>query len=246
MSDSIMRRKKLGTSNQMDKNKDTVKHHEVSKFLKANPDFFVSRAELLSQLNLPNLFGEDSDSILDFQLYQLKKRQGELDEPKNCAQDVIETSRRNMSAQTRTHASALALIQVTSLEQLVQVISDDFPLLLDIDAAMLGFEVSGEKTDLLEAIGVQKMEPGSINQLISPSSNAKLFSKLDNKLMKFFPTKKIISSAAVARLQVGTYPEPGVLILGSNNKQFHPKQGTELVVFLARVLQACILRFLVK
>ena len=63
-----------------------------------------------------------------------------MDELRDCAQDVIETSRSNMSTQTRAHAAVLALLATRQWDDIVHVVSHDWPLLLDIDVVRVSFE----------------------------------------------------------------------------------------------------------
>ena len=41
------------------------------------------------------------DGVVDMQQYLINRNRSEMDELRDCAQDVIETSRSNMSTQTR-------------------------------------------------------------------------------------------------------------------------------------------------
>ena len=240
-----MTRKKIETktADNLNNNIDTVKGHEVSNFLQANPDFFVSQPELLTSLTLPSIFEKETKSVVDFQLYQLEKRSAEIDELRNCAEGIIETNRCNMSAQTRTHAAVLALIQVTDIEQLIQVAIDDLPILIDIDSVMIGFEEYDQKNFLLEYASIKKFKPNTIEQLVDDNSDAKLYAEFDKCNFSFDTKIDHIKSAAVARLRLGERLPKGMLMLGSQKKLFHPNQGTELIVFLARVFQSCLLRF---
>ena len=50
----------------------------------------------------------------------------------------------------------------------------------------------------------------------------------------------LVHSAALARLRPGRHMSTGMLALGARNSAFQPSQGTELISFLARVLERCI------
>lgn len=224
----------------------TIDHQGVANFLKANPDFFVSQPELLINLSLPKFHGKDTESIVDFQLYQLKQANAEIDQLRNCAQDVIETSRNNMSIQTRTHAAVLALIHVKSVNQLFQVAYDDLPLLLDIDTVAVCFERSQKKIPILDHEHIQKLDLGVVDKIIGASLDAQLYSKFDDEFLIFGPASSLVKSAAVASIRLRANGPPGLIALGSRKQLFHPRQGTDLIVFLARVIQASIIRFMDK
>ena len=106
---------------------------DVALYLMHNPTFFIEHPDVLDCVELPDRFV--AGGVVDFQRYQLQRRESEIDELRTCAQDVIETSRSNMSIQTRTHASILALLHASTLEQLYRIVSDDLPILLDVDVA---------------------------------------------------------------------------------------------------------------
>ena len=240
-----MARKKIKTKNPESSNdsRNAVKANDVSTFLQANPDFFVSQPELLTSLTLPSTLENETTSVVDFQIYQLEKRTAEIDELRSCADNIIETSRYNMDAQTRTHAAALALIQVTDIDQLFQVVIDDLPTLLDVNKVLIGFEQTNQKNFLFEHPKIKKIKPGTIDQLIDGNLDAELYGELDKQTLKLDPKINQIESAVFARLRLGGCLPSGILMLGSRKKQFSANQGTELIVFLARVLQSCLLRF---
>ena len=55
----------------------------------------------------------------------------------------------------------------------------------------------------------------------------------------------LIASAAIARLRPSTVTPQGMLALGARHAgTFHPTQGTDLLLFLARVTQHCLDRWL--
>ena len=110
----------------------------VADYLAENPQFFLKYADLLDHMELPS--HDTKAGVVDFQRYQLERRNSEIDELRSCAQDVIETSRNNMSVQTRTHAAVLAILHATTPDQLFRIVGEDLPVLLDVDVAVVGFE----------------------------------------------------------------------------------------------------------
>ena len=90
----------------------------VADYLRRHPDFFTGRLDLLSDMAAPDRWSDDS--VVDMQRFLAERRLGEIDDLRNCAQEVIETSRTNMSVQTRTHAAVLALLSAAALDQLLR------------------------------------------------------------------------------------------------------------------------------
>ena len=89
----------------------------VADYLRRHPDFFNGRLDLLSDMAVPDRWSDDS--VVDMQRFLAERRLGEIDDLRNCAQEVIETSRTNMSVQTRTHAAVLAMLSAADLEHLL-------------------------------------------------------------------------------------------------------------------------------
>ena len=112
----------------MEEPSSNVTADDVSSFLRDHPEFFNDRQELLSSMLAP--FRWSGDGIVDLQRFIADRRLKEIDDLRDCAQEVIETSRSNMSVQTRTHAAVLALLEGSSIENLLRIIIDELPLSL--------------------------------------------------------------------------------------------------------------------
>ena len=111
---------------------------EILNYLRRHPKFFSKHNDILKYMEIPERWTEDG--IVDMQKFLLDRRSDEIDDLRDCAQEVIETSRSNLSVQTRVHAATLALISANDFKQLIQVLVDDTPFFLDIEAISIGFE----------------------------------------------------------------------------------------------------------
>ena len=219
-----------------------VSADSVADFLRRNPDFFNDRLDLLSEMAAPSRW--TGDGIVDMQLFLAERRLGEIDDLRNCAQEVIETSRTNMSVQTRTHASVLALLAVGDLDQLLRVVSDDLPLLLDVDVVTLGFEPSAGPVPVAAVFSTaaHRIGKGAVDELLGADNNVRLLREIKDDGTIFGSASGLVRSAALARLRPGPEIPAGFMALGSRGAAFGPGQGTELIGFLARVMEACIFR----
>ena len=209
----------------------------VADYLARHPDFFTDRLELLSEMTAPDRWS--GDGVVDMQRFLAERRLDEIDDLRNCAQEVIETSRSNMSVQTRTHAAVLAALSAISLEHLLRVVQDDLPMLLDVDVVILGFE-SPEGSAL--PADVHKLPLGIVDSLLGELGNILLFRDMDDDGTIFGAGAGLVQSAAIARLRPGLGIPTGLIALGSRGGAFHTGQGTELIGFLARVFEACLHR----
>jgi len=226
---------------------------DVVEFLVAHPDFFRDRIEVLTYMNMPGRFGVEEAAghapqgaqVVDFQQALLNQQREAVDELRDCVRDVIDTSRANMSVQQRTHAAVLGMLGARTFDALMRVVSDDLPMLLDVDVVCIGYEpaVAKEQTPTawLNSPEVNRLPPGLVDALLGPDGAAKLYRDIADDGSVFGPAAGLVQSAAVARLIPGPGLAVGLIALGSRSDSFfQPGQGTELVVFLAKILVNCI------
>ncbi|MEX0692842.1 MAG: DUF484 family protein [Rhodospirillales bacterium] len=213
---------------------------DVAVFLMRNPSFFTVHPDILDCVELPDRFV--AGGVVDFQRYQLQRRENEINELRTCAQDVIETSRSNMSIQTRTHASILALLHATTLEQLYRIVTDDLPILLDVDVAVVGFEpaIGANVTFLSEYL--RTLPSGTVDAIIGADQDVQLYREFWDDGLVFGSAAGLVKSAAISRIKPGVSMPNGVIALGARDNTFAPGQGTELFSFLARVVEASVMR----
>lgn len=213
---------------------------DVAVFLMRNPSFFTVHPDILDCIELPDRFV--AGGVVDFQRYQLQRRENEINELRTCAQDVIETSRSNMSIQTRTHASILALLHATTLEQLYRIVTEDLPILLDVDVAVVGFEpASGDNVTILSEY-LRSLPTGTVDAIIGSDQDVQLYREFWDDGLVFGSAAGLVKSAAISRIKPGVAMPNGMIALGARDSTFAPGQGTELFSFLARVIEASVMR----
>jgi uncharacterized protein len=218
----------------------TTTAESVTDYLSRHPDFFTDRPELLARMAAPSRWS--GDGVVDMQRYLLERTRTEIADLRDCAQEVIETSRSNMSVQTRTHAAALALIAVPNLDHLLRVVADDLPLLLDLNVVSLAFEESSPPLAALIAPEVCRLPKGKVDAMLGADQNVRLMKAIKDDGTLFGSAAGLVRSAALARLRPGKRVPAGLLAFGSRGATFRPNQGTELIHFLTRVLESCLHR----
>lgn len=216
-----------------------VTSESVAAYLAKHPDFLTAHPELVKALTPPSRWNDDA--VVDLQGFMVDMLKSELEGLRNCAQEVIETSRTNMTNQMRTHAAVLALIAASDLDRLMRIITDDLPVLLDVDVAVVGVEgcvmTSGGDAE------IRQLAPGDVDRLMKANQEAVLFSTIDDDGSIFAHAGGLVRSAALARLYLEPLQMDGFLALGSRHEgAFHSGQGTELLRFLARVVERCLIR----
>ena len=217
----------------------TFNEDEVGEYLLEHPDFFSQNPEILVNMATPGRFEPGKEGVVDFQQVMLDRLKGEIENLTACTQDVIETSRTNMSYQTRTHAAILALLSVDDAQTLAHIVTQDLPLLLDVDVVAFGFERDSNATPtLLSLPGVRAYPKGYVDGCLGEGTEVQLMRDVLDDGSIFGEAASLVRSAGMARLRQGAYTPTGLLALGSRTGgAFHPGQGSELLNFLARVVE---------
>lgn len=216
---------------------------DISRYLCDNPDFFSRNPEVLVKMKSP---GESrADGVIDFQAVMVDRLRDEIQNLAACTQDVIETSRVNMTYLTRTHASVLALLSAQDPAHMARIIIDDLPLLLDVDQVAFGFEQDIKAEAGLRLPGARMFPFGFIDDQVGEGGDVFLVRDLLDDGTIFGTNGALVRSAAIARLRASQHTAQGLLVLGSSTPgAFHPGQGTDLLNFIARVTEKLFQRWL--
>ncbi len=222
---------------------------DVAAYLRANPDYLKENPDLLGVLSPPSRWEdttEEDGGVVDMQVFMLDRIKRESENLRDVAREVVATTRANMSVQTRTHAAVIAMLNADSFESFAHVVRLDLPLLLDVDAAALCFESAVGDETVFESSDIRQVPVGAVDHLLENAEcEAKLFEETGDDGTVFGEAAGLIASAAIARLRPSTVTPQGMLALGARHAgTFHPTQGTDLLLFLARVTQHCLDRWL--
>ncbi len=209
----------------------------VAGYLRRHPDFFTRHADVLATMTPPARW--QGDRVVDMQRFVLERLREEVESLRACAREIIETSRSNLSSQTRAHAAVLAMLAAVDFEHMVRVVNDDLPLLLDVDVVAIGFE-TGSMADVVSA-DVRRFAGGTVDRLLGGADqDVALVRDMTDDGTVFAAAAGLVHSAALARLRPNPTTPVGLLALGSRRRAFHPGQGTELIRFMARMLECCV------
>ncbi len=212
---------------------------EVAAFLEQHPEFFAEHPELLDSLSAPA--PENGDGVVSLQHFLVERLHQQLAEARQANESLIAVGRANLTIQARVHRAVLALLSARSFEQLIELVTTDLGIILDLDAVALGVEQGVDELPPVRLGGLVQLEPGAVDRLIGRGRTVTLVDRTDGQTALFGAAASLISSQALIRLQVSRKTPPALLALGSRRaRQFHEGQRTELLTFLARALERSI------
>ena len=212
---------------------------QVADYLRRHPDFFGGNSDLLAEIH-PTA-RDCGEGVVDLQQYIVEHLRTELAGLAAARDALVVTGRSNLSAQARVHKAILALLAARSFEHFIETLATDLAVILDLDVVTIGVERNGQDAERARTAGVYSLEPGTVDRLIGPGQNIELRARVAGDEAIFGPGAGLVASDALLRLSISSTTPTALLALGSRQpNQFHRGQGTELLNFLARVVESCI------
>lgn len=212
---------------------------KVADFLRRHPDFLAEHPELLEVLQAPAR--AHGDGVLDLQSFMVERLRNEVAEMREARDALVRSGRSNMAAQGRVHEAVLALLATKSFEHLIETVTTDLAVLLNLDAVSLCVEQSGRDLPPLRLGGLCQLEPDTVDSTVGSGRKVLLRGEIQGDPAIFGAAAGLVASEALIRMDISTATPPALLALGSRHAdQFHPGQGTELLMFLAEALEHCI------
>jgi uncharacterized protein len=207
----------------------------VAAFLRAHPDFFSKHSDLLRHLEAPKR--HRGNGVVDFQHYMVERLQRDIDGMTRERHDLIVTARDNLLNQTRVHAAVLALLEARDLAGLLQSITTDLAVVLDLDVATLVVESNGDNIPHVHGSGIRVVPQGTTERWLE-GRKIRLRDHTDGDPALYGEGAGLVKSEALLKLEISRLAPVGLLAFGSRDAaMFHPGQGTELVGFLARTVE---------
>jgi uncharacterized protein len=239
---TITRRRRVDAANAATETRG-IGAEDVAAYLRKHPDFLAERADLLAVLTPPAL--RRGESVVDMQHFMLQRLRSDLARAKTQQRALIATSRSNLTSQNRIHAAVLAILGATSFEQLLQTVTTDLAVLLDVDVVTIGVESAASAQPRLPLHGIQILRRGTVDDLLGAERDTLLRADTAGDAALFGSAAGLVRSQALLRLDVSEHAPVGLLCIGTRRPdKFHPGQGTELLSFLARVTELTIAAWL--
>jgi uncharacterized protein YigA (DUF484 family) len=170
----------------------------------------------------------------------LRQRLGAVEE---ANQDLIAFARGHSGAVASIHEAVVAAIDAESIESLFHVVTQEWPLILGIDAVALSLIV-GNQGFRADGGGVQHVDPAILRRAIDRVNGVQMHTvKRGHPL--FGPACDLIRAQALIRIDCEPPLPRGLLVLGQRAElSLDARHGSELLMFLGRSLAAMIRRWL--
>jgi uncharacterized protein len=172
---------------------------------------------------------------------RLRERLGAVEE---ANQDLIAFARGHAGAVSSIHAAVLAAIEADGLDSLLHVVTQEWPLILGIDAVALALIV-GDKGFRSDGNGVQLVAPQILTRAFGQIEGVAMHS-VERGHPLFGPACDLIRAEALIRIECEPPLPVGLLALGQRTAlDLDARHGSELLLFLGRSLAAIIRRWLI-
>ena len=213
---------------------------EVAEYLGQNPNFFIQHPETLVNQLPP---GRDlGDGVVDFQSALIGRLREDVAGHTDRQRELLDTSRANLTIQTRVHECVLAMLNARSFEKVIEAIATDFTVLLDLDVTALCIEAQdGGWSGGAAAQGLRVISSGVVDALLGVNEDTILRGHMTGDPKVYGEAAGLVRSEALVRLQISPATPPAMLAFGSRDpEKFHPGQAVELMAFLAAALESVV------
>lgn len=216
---------------------------DVIAYLREHPDFLERHPDALHLLRAPSR--ASGDGVVDFQHFMLERLRHDLGRLRDEQTSLIALSRGNLAGQCRVHKAVLAMLKAVSFEHLLQIVTTDLAVLIDVDVVTLGVESTAARTSRLPLPGIHLLRAGMVDQLLGPDRDALLCTDIRGDPALFGGAAGLVRSQALLRLSFGRSGPAGLMCIGTRKADtFCPGLGTELLGFLARAVEITIAQWL--
>lgn len=208
---------------------------QVLRYLRTHPEFLQQNPDVMSQAQAPAR--DLGTGVVDLQQAMIERTRREIAQLKDRHRDLIGASRENLSTQARIHECVLSVLGANSFEEMIQVVTTDFAVLLDLDIVTLCIEADDPANLPINTRGLQLLPPGKVEAALEGRSialNAHVAADPDI----YGGGAALVRSEALARLDISSVTPPALIAFGTRRiGHFGDGQATELMTFLSQVLE---------
>jgi len=217
-----------------------LRESEVVAYLRRNPRLLLNNPDLLSILAPETRFETDT-VVVDMQRFVVDRLRRQVDELKASSDSLVSTTRSNMSLVERTMECALALLYSRDFNELSQVVHDDLPVHLGVDAVAIAFETDSVPVEASHII--RTLPAGGVAALVGEAST-RIRAETQGETAIYGSAAGLVRSDALVALPDGEGLPAGIFAVGCRNpNHFEDGQGTELIAFLGHVTRYAVGRW---
>ena len=218
--------------------KDKLEAKDVIAWLRDHPDFFQKNPDILDHLLPPQ--EKTGKSVADFQSYLIERLKADKQEVLATTQEIVETSRANMSNQSRIQRTVVRLLDAKNLDELIHALTIDIVNILSVDICALIVESNGQDIPHVHFSGVRVVPAGTINQWM-PDQSCLLQDNIAGIEAIYGGGAGLVQSQLLLKLTISPDTPPALIAFGSRDSEmFQDGMGTENVQFLANVIERCL------
>jgi uncharacterized protein YigA (DUF484 family) len=218
-----------------------LREQDVVAYLRRHPRLLISHPDLLASLAPEGRFETDA-VVVDMQRFVVERLRRQVDDLKASSERLVTTTRSNMSLVERTLESALGLLYARDFDELAQILNDDLPAHLGVDAVAIAFEA--DQVPVEAGTVIRTLPPGTVTALMDGNGFSRIRAETDGNAALYGSSAGIVRSDALIALAEGENMPPGVFAVGCRTPgHFESGQGTELIAFLAHVTRYAVGRW---
>jgi uncharacterized protein YigA (DUF484 family) len=222
---------------------DMLSADSVEAYLRRHPQFLNDHPDLIPLLVTPEF--DHGAGVVDLQRFMLQRLKGEIARLRTRERALLAAAEANVVTQGRVHHAVKVLLAATSFQQLIRIAVDELPAMLDVAATAIGVENGERLPGAAGDTGVVVLKPATIDALVGADRAIALRPAVEDDRAVFGTKLARVRSVAMMRLELGPQAPAGLFALGAATADgFDARQGTDLLGFLAHVLQLRIRRWL--
>ena len=202
----------------------------VKNFLKKNKNFFIKHPELLKELQFP-LKNEESEKVIDLQVYRYKKINQENINLQNQMTQILLAGKSHMQSQKRILKSSIKILNCKSLKKVFEVILSDFKILLGCE--YINCFSTNNNVGINE---VQKIDTRVAKSYFRDKAITNLNQNPKGVLL-FFPNKSPQIKSYIL-LKINFQEDIFIVAMGSKDiNKFNPDQQVDLIEYLIKIIE---------
>ncbi len=178
---------------------------------------------------------------VDLQSYLIDRLRDRLARMTKQQRALLATSRANISTQARVQSAILFVVEAAGMEELLQAISIDVPVILGLDASSVVVACEDEPCRASLPRGFHTVRPALFRRMMPDGETVALSGDIRGRKDLFGDIAPEIRSQALVRLTILPDGPDCLLALGSRDPaMYQADMPTDLVSFLAQVIERCL------